>query len=173
MKSNSKTVRVYKEQILLSFACWLYMSPPEEWMTKAFSGRINKQDDEHYDQTHSDLYFFRFALNGDGFESGPDANGVEIFTFSFNSWMLPDSQMSEKHQLTKLVMLLVTGSVVSVPEYIDLPESLEFEIRDQILTFDLMRGENVFKGWKSASELWANDVFPHTSLYLNSAQCIH
>ena len=117
--------------------------------------------------------FFRFVVNEDGFDAGEHAVGLDLCCFSMPVDSIPGSDSSEFERMTLLTGELVNGLLLSLPEYLYLPEPLAYQIRDEINGFNSLAGDGVFHGWRTSTELWKNEIYPRTPIQLMNTAAIH
>lgn len=75
--------------------------------------------------------------------------------------------------MSKLTGEVIHGILLSLPEFIDMPEVLAYRVRDEILAFNTRCGDRIFHGWNTASELWKFEIFPRTTIMMQHTSAIH
>ena len=165
---NSEIERIYKNELALSLGCWIFTSPFSEWTEKLFTADVTCENGIVTRDT-----FFRFVVNGDGYEAGHQARGTELCCFSFPEEMMPSTEMAEFDMLTFLTGEVINGILLTLPEYMDLPPDIAYQIRDQVHAFNFQCGDGIFHGWSTSNELWKNEIYPRLTILLNKATAIH
>lgn len=175
MKQNeqhSGIERIYKTELALSLTCWIFTAPFSNWTSKLFCGAA-VADDVHPDEDPKQELFFRFVVNQEGFDAGFDAIGKDLCCFSLPPEMIPGDEVAEFERMTVMTGEVIHGILLSLPEFIDMPESLAYQVRDEVLAFNAQGGEGIFHGWRTAHELWKNEIYPRTTILLNNTAAIH
>ncbi|MGV7963780.1 hypothetical protein QPK13_22765 [Photorhabdus tasmaniensis] len=172
LSSTSGTERIFKEELALSLICWVFTSPFSNWTTKLFGGTEVPADALESVESAPEV-FFRFVVNEEGFDAGIDAMGMDLCCFSMPMTLLPRNDMSEEEVMTMLTGEVIHGVLLSLPEYIEMPEDLVYQVRDEVLAFNSHCGDGIFHGWTSAKELWKNEIFPRTTILMQKTSAIH
>lgn len=178
MKSNlhssgaSGTKRVLKMDIALPLLCWVFTSPFSNWTEKYFSGvEVPEVPMPELDQVPEAI--FRFVLNDEGFEVGYDAVGMELCCFSIPLSAMPTENLDEEETLSRLASEMIHGVLLSLPEYLDMPERLVYQLNDEVMAFNSQCGNGILHGCTSAQELWRNEIFPRTTILMHHTSVIH
>ncbi len=175
MQSKGKTTvveRIFKEELALSLSCWIFSSSLSQWDTRIFYG-VEVAPSEKVGPDPRREAFFRFVVNEDGFDAGKQADGLDLCCFSMPRDAIPGEEFSEFERMTVLTGELVNGLLLSLPEYLDMPGPLAYQIRDEINGFNALAGDGVFHGWGTSAELWRNEIYPRTTIQLMNTAAIH
>ncbi|EAN4326870.1 hypothetical protein DL738_20485 [Escherichia coli] len=178
MKSNrhssgvSGTKRVLKTDIALSLLCWVFTSPFSNWTEKYFTGtEVPESPMTELDQVPEAI--FRFVLNDEGFDVGYDAVGMDLCCFSIPLSAMPTVGLDEEETLSRLTGEMIHGVLLSLPEYLEMPDRLVYQLNDEVMAFNSQCGNGIFHGWTSAKELWRNEILPRTTILMQHTSVIH
>ncbi|EFD0234013.1 hypothetical protein OVA10_24775 [Lelliottia sp. SL45] len=172
LSRTTGTERMFKEELALSLICWVFTSPFTNWTDKVFSG-IEVPSEGPSSLRGETEKFFRFVVNEEGYDAGRAALGLDLCCFSLPSCLFPDAALSEEEVMSKLTGEVIHGILLSLPEVIDMPEVLAYQVRDEILAFNTRCGDGIFHGWNTASELWKFEIFPRTTIMMQHTSAIH
>jgi len=164
--------RIFKQELALSLICWVFTSPFTNWTDKIFSG-IEVPFEGSLTFPGETEKFFRFVVNEEGYDAGRNAHGLDLCCFSLPSTLVPDAVMSDEEVMSKLTGEVIHGILLSLPEFIDMPEVLAYQVRDELLAFNARCGDGVFHGWKTASELWKFEIYPRTTIMMQHTSALH
>ncbi|WP_431626116.1 hypothetical protein, partial [Enterobacter hormaechei] len=142
------------------------------WTDKVFSG-IEVPSEGPSSLRGETEKFFRFVVNEEGYDAGRAAIGLDLCCFSLPLCLFPDAALSEEEVMSKLTGEVIHGILLSLPEFIDMPEVLAYQVRDEILAFNTRCGDGIFHGWNTASELWKFEIFPRTTIMMQHTSAIH
>ncbi len=131
LSRTTGTERMFKEELALSLICWVFTSPFTNWTDKVFSG-IEVPSEGPSTLLGEAEKFFRFVVNEEGYDAGRAALGLDLCCFSLPSCLFPDAALSEEEVMSKLTGEVIHGILLSLPEFIDMPEVLAYQVRDEI-----------------------------------------
>lgn len=115
---------------------------------------------------------FRFVLNDDGFDVGYDAVGMDLCCFSIPLSAMPTVNLDEEETLSRLTGEVIHGVLLSLPEYLEMPDRLVYQLNDEVMAFNSC-GNGILHGWTSAQELWRNEILPRTPILMQHTSVIH
>lgn len=164
--------RIFKDELALSLSCWIFSSSLSQWESRIFYGAEVAPGEEVGPDSCREA-FFRFVVNDDGFDAGQKVDGLDLCCFSMPVDSIPGNDSSDFERMTVLMGELVNGLLLALPEYLDLPEQLAYQVRDEINGFNRLAGDGVFHGWGTSSELWKNEIYPRTTIQLMNTAAIH
>ncbi len=125
LSRTTGTERMFKEELALSLICWVFTSPFTNWTDKVFSG-IEVPSEGPSTLLGEAEKFFRFVVNEEGYDAGRAALGLDLCCFSLPSCLFPDAALSEEEVMSKLTGEVIHGILLSLPEFIDMPEVLAY-----------------------------------------------
>lgn len=125
LSRTTGTERMFKEELALSLICWVFTSPFTNWTDKVFSG-IEVPSEGPSTLLGEAEKFFRFVVNEEGYDAGRAALGLDLCCFSLPSCLFPDAALSEEEVMSKLTEEVIHGILLSLPEFIDMPEVLAY-----------------------------------------------
>ncbi len=143
LSRTTGTERMFKEELALSLICWVFTSPFTNWTDKVFSG-IEVPSEGPSSLRGETEKFFRFVVNEEGYDAGRAAIGLDLCCFSLPLCLFPDAALSEEEVMSKLTGEVIHGILLSLPEFIDMPEVLAYQVRDEILAFNTRCGDGIF-----------------------------
>lgn len=136
LSRTTGTERMFKEELALSLICWVFTSPFTNWTDKVFSG-IEVPSEGPSSLRGETEKFFRFVVNEEGYDAGRAAIGLDLCCFSLPLCLFPDAALSEEEVMSKLTGEVIHGILLSLPEFIDMPEVLAYQVRVKFLLLTL------------------------------------
>lgn len=169
---TSGTKRVLKTDIALPLLCWVFTSPFSNWTDKFFTGtEVPEGSLPGLEQAPEAI--FRFVLNDEGFDVGFDAVGMDLCCFSIPLSTMPTKNLDDKETLSRLTGDVIHGVLLSLPEYIEMPDRLVYQLTDEVMAFNSHCGNGILHGWTTAQELWRNEILPRTTILMQQTSVIH
>lgn len=86
--------------------------------------KFRLKDRHHYGVRQKNS--FRFVVNEEGYDAGRAAIGLDLCCFSLPLCLFPDAALSEEEVMSKLTGEVIHGILLSLPEFIDMPEVLAY-----------------------------------------------
>lgn len=168
----SGTKRILKTEIALPLLCWVFTSPLSNWTEKFFTGtEVPAGSMPGLDQEPEAI--FRFVLNEEGFDVGYDAVGMDLCCFSIPLSAVPTKDLDDEKSLSRLTGEVIHGVLLSLPEYLEMPDRLVYQLNDEVMAFNSHFGNGILHGWTSAQELWRNEILPRTTILMQHTSVIH
>lgn len=164
--------RLYKQEMALSLICWIFTSPLTTWAGKLFKG-VEVPTDGISTMDSNPEIFLRIVVNEDGYDAGMSAVGQDLCCFSFSGDLLPNTGLRDEETLSRLTGEVIHGILLSLPEYIDLPETLAYQVRDEVRAFNERCGDGIFHAWCTSTELWKYEIFPRTMIMMQQPSALH
>ncbi|EOK4316867.1 hypothetical protein ACJQ32_005239, partial [Escherichia coli] len=104
---------------------------------------------------------------------GFDAVGMDLCCFSIPLSTMPTKNLDDEETLSRLTGDVIHGVLLSLPEYIEMPDRLVYQLTDEVMAFNSHCGNGILHGWTTAQELWRNEILPRTTILMQQTSVIH
>ena len=85
---------------------------------------------------------------------------------------MPTKNLDDEETLSRLTGDVIHGVLLSLPEYIEMPDRLVYQLTDEVMAFNSHCGNGILHGWTTAQELWRNEILPRTTILMQQTSVI-